>query len=97
MHFAAHGHTAAELQYMWVDSIKPFMGLNSFTGSRPQKFDVVVAKNYLSEKELDTFNKITTAYLEFAEMQATNEVPIFMKDWITKLGKFLKFGGKELH
>jgi len=96
MHFAAHGNTAAELQYMRADSTRPFMGLNSFTGSRPKKSDVIVAKNYLTEKELDILNKITTAYLEFAEMQATDEVPMFMKDWISVLDRFLTAGNKKL-
>jgi len=96
MHFAAHGYTAAEIQYMRADSKEPYMGLKSWTGARPQKPDVLVAKNYLNEKELDTLNKITTAYLEFAEMQATNEVPMYMKDWIKKLDDFLTVGGKKL-
>ncbi|MBM3610518.1 MAG: virulence RhuM family protein [Alphaproteobacteria bacterium] len=96
MHFAAHGHTAAELQYTRADASKPFMGLTSWTGDKPRKSDVTVAKNYLHLKELDTLNKITTAYLEFAEMQATNEIPMRMKDWITKLDEFLKLGGKAL-
>jgi hypothetical protein len=69
MHFAAHGRTAAELQYLRADAEQPFMGLKSWTGSRPHKADIVVAKNYLNDKELDTLNKITTAYLEFAERQ----------------------------
>jgi hypothetical protein len=96
MHFAAHGHTAAELQFERADAALPFMGLTSWTGSRPQKTDVTVAKNYLNDKELDTLNKITSAYLEFAEMQATNEVPMYMNDWIKKLDEFLTIGGKKL-
>jgi hypothetical protein len=96
MHFAAHGHTAAELQYKRADASKPFMGLTSWASDKPQKSDVTTAKNYLQHKELDTLNKITTAYLEFAEMQATNEIPMRMKDWITKLDEFLKLGGKKL-
>ncbi|MDR2579730.1 MAG: virulence RhuM family protein [Fibromonadaceae bacterium] len=96
MHYAAHGHTAAEIQYAWADAKKPFMGLKSWTGDLPKQPDSIVAKNYLNQKELDTLNKITTAYLEFAEMQATNEVPMFMKDWIAKLDDFLKLGGKKM-
>lgn len=96
MHFAAHGHTAAELQYMRADASQPYMGLTAWTGSQPQKADVTVAKNYLNDKEIDTLNKITVAYLEFAEMQATNEVPMYMKDWIAKLDDFLKLGGKQV-
>ena len=68
MHFAAHGYTAAEIQYARADSGKPFMGLTNWTGQRPKKSDVVVAKNYLDEKELEILNRITTAYLEFAEL-----------------------------
>jgi hypothetical protein len=96
MHFAAHGHTAAEIQYARVNSEKPFMGLTSWTGQRPKKSDVVVAKNYLNEKELDVLNRITTAYLEFAELQALNEQPMYMKDWSTKLDEFIKIGGRKL-
>jgi len=96
MHFAAHGHTAAELQYIRADATQPHMGLTTWAGSAPQKADVTVAKNYLNDKEIDTLNKITTAYLEFAEMQATNEVPMYMKDWISKLDEFLKLGGKQV-
>ena len=96
MHFAAHGHTAAELQYARADSDKPFMGLKSWTGQKPRKSDVTVAKNYLDEKELEILNRITTAYLEFAELQALNEQPMYMKDWIAKLDDFLKLGGRNL-
>lgn len=96
MHFAAHGHTAAELQYNRADASHPFMGLTTWEGKKPRRSDVTVAKNYLNDKELDTLNKITTAYLEFAEMQATNEIPMYMKDWIKKLDEFLKLGGKKL-
>jgi hypothetical protein len=92
MHFAAHGHTAAELQFERADAGKPLMGMNLV----PKRENVTVANNYLNEKELDTLNKITTAYLEFAEMQATNEAPMFMKDWIRKLDEFLTVGGKKL-
>jgi len=96
MHFAAHGHTAAELQYARADSEKPFMGLTSWTGQKPKKSDVIVAKNYLNEKELEVLNRITTAYFEFAELQALNEQPMYMKDWIAKLDEFLKIGGRKL-
>jgi hypothetical protein len=96
MHFAAHGYTAAEIQYTRVDSEKPFMGLTNWTGQKPRKSDVTVAKNYLSEKELEILNRITTAYFEFAELQALNEHPMYMKDWIAKLDEFLKLGGRKL-
>jgi len=96
MHFAAHGHTAAEIQYTRADSEKPFMGLKSWTGQKPKKADVIIAKNYLNEKELEVLNRITTAYFEFAELQALNEHPMYMKDWIAKLDEFLKIGGRKL-
>jgi hypothetical protein len=96
MHFAAHGHTAAEIQFERADSAKPFMGLTNWSGQKPKKTDVVIAKNYLNEKELNILNRITTAYLEFAELQALNERPMYMKDWIVKLDEFLKLGGREL-
>jgi hypothetical protein len=96
MHFAAHGHTAAELQYQRADAARPFMGLTSWAGDRPRKADVTVAKNYLNDEELDTLNKITSAYLEFAELQATNKRPMYMQDWISKLDDFLKLGDKQL-
>lgn len=96
MHFAAHGHTAAEVQYLRADATQPFMGLTAWAGDKPHKTDVTIAKNYLNTKEIDTLNKITTAYLEFAEMQATNEIPMRMQDWIKTLDDFLKLGGKGL-
>ena len=92
MHFAAHGHTAAEIQFLRADSAKPLMGMNVV----PSKSNVTIAKNFLNENEIDVLNKITTAYLEFAEMQATNQVPMFMRDWIKKLDDFLVLGGKKL-
>jgi hypothetical protein len=96
MHFAAHGHTAAEIQFERVDSARPFMGLTNWSGQKLIKTDVIIAKNYLNEKELNILNRITTAYLEFAELQALNENPMYMKDWITKLDEFLKLGGRKL-
>jgi hypothetical protein len=96
MHFAAHGHTAAEIQYVRADSGKPFMGLTNWAGEKPKKSDVIIAKNYLNEKELEILNRITTAYLEFAELQALNEQPMYMRDWIAKLDEFLKLGGRKL-
>jgi hypothetical protein len=96
MHFAAHGHTAAEIQFQRADSAKPFMGLTSWNGRNPKKTDAIIAKNYLNEKELNVLNRITTAYLEFADLQALNERPMYMKDWISKLDEFLKLGGREL-
>ena len=96
MHWAAHGHTAAEVVYDRADAAMPNMGLTSWKGHAPRKEDVVVAKNYLKMDELEILNRIVTAYLEFAELQATNHIPMYMKDWIVKLDDFLKLSGKEL-
>lgn len=96
MHFAAHGHTAAEVIYLRADSTKNNMGLTVFKGNHPRKEEVVVAKNYLDEKELNILNRITSAYLEFAELQAIRQIPMTMKDWILKLDDFIKMTGSEL-
>lgn len=96
MHFAAHGHTAAEIVYLRADSTKDNMGLTVFKGNHPRKEEVVVAKNYLDEKELNILNRITSAYLEFAELQAIRQIPMTMKDWILKLDDFIKMTGSEL-
>lgn len=96
MHFAAHGHTAAEVIYLRADSTKDNMGLTVFKGKHPNKDEVTVAKNYLDEKELNILNRITSAYLEFAELQAIRHVPMTMKDWIAKLDDFIKMTGSEL-
>jgi len=96
MHFAAHGHTAAEIIYLRADSTKNNMGLTIFKGKHPRKDEVTVAKNYLDEKELNILNRITSAYLEFAELQAIRQIPMTMKDWIVKLDDFIKMTGSEL-
>lgn len=96
MHYAAHGHTAAEIEFMRADGNKPFAGLKSFDGPKPRASDMTVAKNYLDEEELNVLNRITTAYLEFAELQATLHNPMYMKDWIAKLDDFIKMSGREI-
>lgn len=96
MHFAAHGHTAAEIVYLRADSTKDNMGLTVFKGNHSKKDEVTVAKNYLDEKELNILNRITSAYLEFAELQAIRQIPMTMKDWILKLDDFIKMTGSEL-
>ena len=96
MHFSAHGHTAAEVIYERADAEKDFMGLTSWTGAMPRQSDAEIAKNYLSENELDTLNRIVTLYLDFAELQAKSHTPMYMKDWIQKLDDFLKLSGKAL-
>ncbi len=96
MHWAAHGHTAAELIFERADAQKPNMGITNYPGSRVLKRDVEVAKNYLSEEELNILNRIVTAYLEVAELQALNRKPMTMADWIDRLQQFLTMTGREL-
>jgi len=96
MHWAAHGHTAAEIIAGRADASLPNMGLTTWEGDKPRKPDVAIAKNYLSEKELEILNRIVTFYLEFAELQALDRKPMYMCDWIEKLDDFLKLSGREL-
>ncbi len=96
MHFAAHGHTAAEVIYDRANAEKDFMGLTTWRGAMPTKHEAEIAENYLSEEEVDMLNRIVNLYLDFAELQAKSHVPMYMKDWIQKLDDFLKLSGKEL-
>ena len=96
MHWAAHGHTAAEIIHGRADASKPNMGLTNWTGAKIRKSEAEVAKNYLSESELDVLNRIVTLYLEFAELQALNRRPMTMADWIAKLDDFFRLSGREL-
>ena len=96
IHFAAHGQTAAEVLYNRANSDKPFMGMTTFKSGKPNKTDALVAKNYLSEKEISILNRIVSAYLEFAELQALRQIPMYMKDWVIKLDDFIKLSGSEL-
>ena len=96
MHFAAHGHTAAEIVYLRADSDKDFMGMTSFDGKSLRKSDASIAKNYLQEDEIKILNRLVTAYLEFAELQAIRQRPMYMKDWVGKLDDFIKMSGSEL-
>ncbi len=96
MHWAAHGHTAAEIVKARADAAKPNMGMTSWSASRPRKTDVAIAKNYLHADELDALNKIVNAYLEFAEVQALNRRPMTMGDWIGKLDDFLRLGERAI-
>jgi hypothetical protein len=100
MHWATHGHTAAEIIHGRADASKPMMGLTTTgsgrSGGSIRKEDVSIAKNYLSEEELHALNRIVNAYLEFAELQALNRKPMTMKDWIGKLDDFLQLSGREL-
>ncbi len=100
MHWAAHGHTAAEIVAARADAKKDHMGLTSWAnqpkGGPPRKADVHVAKNYLQADEIEALNRIVTAYLEFAEMQAMARKPMTMRDWISKLDDFLKLGDRDI-
>lgn len=96
MHWAAHGNTAAEVIYKRIDAGKPNLGLTNFKGTRPTKQETEIAKNYLTEDELNLLNRIVTAYLEFAELQALNRKPMYMKDWAERLDDFLKMAGNDV-
>lgn len=100
MHWAAHGHTAAEVIHTRADAAKDHMGLTSWAGEArglsPRKSDVAVAKNYLSPEEIDTLNRIVTLYLDFAELQAQNRKQMFMADWLTKLDQFLTISDRDI-
>ena len=95
-HWAIHAHTAAELIMMRADASKPQMGLTNFPGEQIKRQDVVVAKNYLDEKELNQLNRIVTQYIEFAELQAMQHKPMHMKDWVKKLHGFLTLNEREI-
>ena len=96
MHWAAHKHTAAEIIYERADSDKQNMGLTSWSGKQIKKTDVEIAKNYLSEKELDALNKIVTAYLDIAEVRALDHEPMYMKDWLETIDDYLKMTRREI-
>lgn len=96
MHWAAHGHTAAEVIFQRADSKKYNMGLTSIKGNVPTKQEVEIAKNYLAEEELNILNRMVTAYLEVAELQALNRLPMYMKDWLDRLDGFLKMTGNNI-
>jgi len=96
MHWAAHGNTAAEVIYKRIDANKPNLGLTHFKGNKPTKQEIEIAKNYLNEEELNILNRMVTAYLELAELQALNRKPMYMKDWIERLDDFLKMTGNEV-
>jgi len=96
MHWAAHGQTAAEVIYGRADASKPNMGMTNWVGPSIRKSETEIAKNYLTEDELNLLNRIVTMYLEFAELQALNRTPMTMQDWIDKLDDFLKLSGREL-
>ena len=97
MHWATHGQTAAEVIHQRADAGKPFMGmLATRPGGRVRKEDAVIAKNYLSEDELQVLNRIVNLYIEYAELQALERKPMTMREWIAKLDEFLKASGRKL-
>jgi hypothetical protein len=96
MHWAAHGHTAAEIIYQRIDAEKPNLGLTNFKGIKPTKKDTEIAKNYLNEEELNILNRMVTAYLDLAEIQALNRKPMYMNTWIEKLNEFINLTGNEI-
>ena len=96
MHWAAHGHTAAEIIHTRADANQPNMGMTTWTGQKPTRAETTIAKNYLNPDELDVLNRIVSAYLELAELQALNRTPMYMKDWAARLDDFLRLTGREL-
>ena len=96
MHWAAHGHTAAEIIVNRADASKLNMGLTSWSGNKPARADVEIAKNYLAHDELDILNRIVSMYLDFAELQAINRRPMYMQDWIAKLDDFLRLSERNI-
>ena len=96
LHFAAHGHTAAEVIYERADAEKPFMGLTSFSGEIPALKDIGVAKNYLKEDELKILNNLVSGYFDLAEISAIEHRPMYMSDYVTQLDAVLTSGGRQL-
>ena len=96
MHYAVHGHTAAEIIYDRANAAKDFMGLTTWTGMMPKRTDAEFAKNYLNEEEIDTLNRIVNLYIDYAELRAKDHKPMYMRDWIQKLDDFLRLSDKEL-
>lgn len=96
LHYATHGHTASEVIYERADSEKPFMGLTTFKGDIPILSEVVIAKNYLSEKELRVLSNLVSGYFDFAEIQAIRHNPMYMEDYIKQLDTILSSTGEKL-
>jgi hypothetical protein len=99
LHWAIHGHTAAEVIVERANAEKPYMGLTSWEAApdgKIQKYDVSIAKNYLSVDELKSLERIVTTYLDYAELQATRHIPMTMQDWAKRLDAFLKFTEYEI-
>ncbi len=96
LHYAAHGHTAAEVIYQRADSDKPFMGLTVFPGEQPSSKDITVAKNYLNAEELKILNNLVSGYFDFAEVQAMKRKPMYMIDYIKQLDNILSATGEKI-
>jgi len=96
LHYAAHGHTAAEVIYQRADSDKPFMGLTVFPGEQPTSKDITVAKNYLNAEELKILNNLVSGYFDFAEIQAIKHKPMYMADYIKQLDSILLATGEKI-
>ena len=96
LHYAAHGHTAAEVIYERADANQPFMGLKSFSGDFPALKDISIAKNYLNDEELKILNNIVSGYFDFAEIQAMRHNPMYMSDYVEHLDNVLKTTGEKV-
>ncbi len=96
LHFAAHGHTAAEVIHERADADKPFMGLTTFSGDLPTSKDIAIAKNYLTPDELKILNNLVSGYFDFAEIQAMRRKPMYMSDYVTQLDNILSSTGEQL-
>ena len=96
LHYAAHGHTAAEVIYERADASQPFMGLKSFSGDFPVLKDISIAKNYLNDEELKILNNIVSGYFDFAEIQAMRHNPMYMADYVEHLDNVLKTTGEKV-
>lgn len=96
MHYSVHGHTAAEIIYERADAEKDLMGLTTWAGAMPTKPEAEIAKNYLTHEEVKSLNRIVSLYLDFAEMQAEEHRPMYMKDWINILDDFLRISRKDI-
>ena len=96
LHYAVHGHTAAEIIYHRADSEKSFMGLTAFSGNQPTMKDISIAKNYLTESELKILNNIVSGYFDFAEVQAMKHKPMYMNDYIVHLDNILSATGERV-
>lgn len=96
LHWAAHGHTAAEVIFKRANAKLPFMGLTTFKGSKPSRQEISIAKNYLSEQELQVLNRLVSAYLDIAEVNALQRKTMSMKDWIEVLDGFIRMSRQDI-